>query len=241
MSKTDRRKRTSKKSDAAVVVAIIGLIGTLTAAILNSPLILKLAERSSAPEAAGTTAAAPVFDENFDDNFANGFGFELGTWEVVKEGDGFILRGTATEPDSPAGKAYFGPGNFSDGAIEFRVKFLTAPGIYLDFRLQAEKGGYVFNFSPQYQAALLAKNTYNHGDWDFAAVSTESGLSYTIQQDAWYDVRVEAMGGQIVVIIDGNLVLSETDSSFAQGRVRFALEPNAVAEFDDVRIWTAKP
>lgn len=246
MPKVEKKKINEKKGfDTAVIVAVIGLIGTLVVGILNSPLVIKLLTPSSiitptviSPPANGGQL---IFSEDFEDDVASGFAFETGKWKIVKDKSNLVLQGIATETVAPAAKAYFGSNDFSDGMIEFRVKFLRSPGIYLDFRFQGETGGDVLNFSPDYQAILLATNAFENGNWNFSAISPNSNQSFSIQQNIWYKVQLGLKGEQMTVNIDGNHIMSESDSRFTKGRMRFALEPNATVELDDVKVWSVNP
>ena len=245
MTKAEKKKTNRKKRfDTAIIVAIIGLIGTLAVGILNSPLIVKLLDRSSTTPA-GTSPASNgeqlVFSEDFEDDAASGFAFETGKWEIVKDGSNFVLQSTATEPIAPAAKAYFGSNDFSDGSIEFRVKFLRPQGLYLDFHFQDEKGTYVLYISPEQQTIILATNILENNDWQFASISANSTRSITFQQDTWYKIQLKLQGEDITLNIDDNRVLSTSDSRFTQGRLRFTLDANAVVELDDVKVWSLKP
>ncbi len=247
MPKVEKKKTNGKKTlDTAIIVAMIGLIGTLAVGILNSPLIVKLLDRSSATLTPAETSLSTnggqlVFSEDFEDNTATGFGFELGKWEIVKEKSNFVLKGTATESIAPAAKAYFGSNDFSDGSIEFRVKFLQPQGLYLDFHFQDDKGTHVLNLSPEYQSIILATNTYENNNWKFAAISSDSTRSFSFQQNTWYKIQLELQEKDITLNIDGNRVLSASDSRFARGRMRFTLDANAIVELDDVKVWSINP
>ena len=64
----DKKKNEKKKLDTAIIVAIIGLIGTLTVGILNSPLIIKLldsAPTSSTPAEMDTPPNDAPSSENW--------------------------------------------------------------------------------------------------------------------------------------------------------------------------------
>jgi len=244
MPKVEKKKTNGKKRlDTAIVVAIIGLIGTLAVGILNSPLIIKLLDRTSVSPTPAETNLPPnagqlLFNEDFEDNAASGFAFELGEWEIIKEKSNFVLKGTATESDTPAAKAYFGSNDFSDGIIEFRFKFLQSIGLYMDFHFQAEKGSHVLHLSPDYESIFLSTITFQNGE---SPVSVISSQSFTFQQNTWYKVQLELQGSQITLNVDGNHILSVSDSLFEKGGMRFTLDPDTIVELDDVKVWSLKP
>ncbi|MCA2001929.1 MAG: hypothetical protein LDL51_08710 [Chloroflexi bacterium] len=245
MPRNGKKKTNEKKGiDTAIIVAIIGLVGTLTVGILNSQVIIKLLDRSSATPAETALSASDaqlIFDENFEDNIASGFAFEVGTWEIVNENSNLALKGVATESIAPAAKAYFGSNDFSDGVVEFRVKFLQPQGLYMDFRFDETRGTYLFNLSPEYQTIVLGTNTLIDGDWIFAAISDNSVRSFTFQRNVWYKIKLNLQGEDLILTIDGNRVLAASDPRFKRGRLRFALDAGAVVELDDIKVWSTTP
>lgn len=239
----DKKKNEKKKLDTAIIVAIIGLIGTLTVGILNSPLIIKLldsAPTSSTPAEMDTPPndGQLIFSEDFDDNAVSGFAFELGEWEIVKEKSNFVLKGSATGFDTLAAEAHFGPNDFTDGIIEFKFKFLKPIGLYMDFHFQAEKGGHFLNLSPTYESIFLAAIIFQN---DGNPVSVISSQSFTFQQDTWYKVWLEIQESQMTLNVDGNRIISASDSRFETGGMRFTLDPGTIVELDDIRVWSLKP
>lgn len=247
MPKTEKKKTDEKKGlDTPVIVAIIGLLSALTVGALNSSLISKLFDRAFATSTPTETSLTTngekiIFNQNFEDNASSGFAFETGKWEIVKEKSNFVLKGVATEPIAPAALAYFGSNDFSDGGVEFRVKFLNRQGLYLDFRSQNEQGNYVLYLFPENQTVILATNVLENNDWKFAPLSSNSSLSFAFQQDVWYDVRLDLRGENFTLNIDGNRIMSASDARFMRGRLRFALDINAAVELDDVKVWSANP
>lgn len=253
MPKGEKNSSAKKGKDTAVVVAIIGLVGTLIVGLLNSPVIIKLLERDSAalteapndiqPISAPVESNQPlgdlklVFDEDFEDKSANGFAFDLGDWEVVKDKSNYVLKGVATGPETPAAVAYFSSNDFSNGVIEFKVKFMDAGGIYLDFRLQ-NSGTYVFNMTPEYQNVILATNVFENGDWQFKPLTMDSVRTFTFQQDIWLNIRLEMHGADFTLTIDNNRIISASDSTFTRGQLRFTLDANSTVEIDDVKVWS---
>ena len=159
-----------EKVDSTIVVAIIGLIGTLVVAVLTSPIGVKLLERTSATE---TTSPVPtsippqdlkqIFKADFENGAASGFAFNSGDWKVVKDKSNYILQGTATGPIAPAAITYFGTNDFADGVIEFRVKFpLLTSNLYFEFRREEGNGSYVLYLVPGNQSIVLATNMLVH-------------------------------------------------------------------------------
>ncbi len=236
MSPNSKTKKS--KMSTTVLVALIGLAGTIITALLTSPVLIELIRKSSATETpVESTAVAPagaslVFNEDFEDGVASGFAFQMGDWKISKDKSNRVLEFIATGAEAPAAKAYFGPSIFSDGVVEFRVKFIELHGLYFDFR-QQEDAVYVLALDPESSVVLLAVNAEEFYEFD-----VNSNLPYTFQKDVWYAVRLEARGAQVTVNIDGNRVLSGSNDRLPSGSIRFALQPNAVVYLDDVKVWS---
>jgi hypothetical protein len=228
-----REAKRSKKVDTAIIVAVIGLIGTIMAALLNSPVLTKLVERT--PNA--LQDEKPIFSQDFEGGSSSGFGFEIGDWKVIQDGSNHVLQGTATESSVPAARAFFGPADFADGAIEFRFKFIRVGDLYFDFRHQ-ETGVYVLYFHTGMQNVVLAINALQGNDWQFTELGAESIQPFTYQENTWYSVRLEAQGSQFTVFLDGNRIMSASDTRLKNGRLRLVLAPDVVVFVDDVKIWS---
>jgi hypothetical protein len=228
-----REAKKSKKVDTAIMVAVIGLIGTIIAALLSSPVLTKLVERT--PDALQDEEL--IFSQNFESESSSGFGFEIGDWNVIQDGTNYVLQGTATESSVPAARAFFGPADFADGVIEFRFKFIQAGDLYFDFRHQ-ETGVYVLYFHPEVQNVVLAINAPQGSDWQFTELGAESIQPFTFQENTWYLVRLEVQGSQFTVFLDGNRIMSASDTRLKNGRLRLVLAPDEVVFVDDVKIWS---
>lgn len=227
-----KKSEKSKKVDNIIVVALIGLIGTIITALLTSPVLIRLMER--APEAAvSPQSIAPIFSQDFEGGNTSGFGFESGDWVVSKDNSNNILKGTGTESFTPAAIAYFGPADFTNGVIEFRFKFVQAHGMILDFRLQ-DKGVYILYLHPEAQNIVLGINV----DGNVTELGADAVQSFTFQEDIWYTVRLEVQGSQFTASVDGNQIMSTSDTRLDHGRLRFALEPNTIIYLDDVQVWS---
>jgi len=235
-------RATKKKIDTAVLVAIIGLVGTVIAALLSSPVLITLIEEKDATATSATEPIAggePIFSQDFENGNASGFAFISGTWEVAQDRadpGNAVLQASALDVADPTTKTYFGPSEFANGIIEFRCKFLRLGDLYLDFRYQ-EGSTYVLYFSSGKQYIALASNMIIGSDLQYSELSPESIQPFSIQEDTWYSVRLQAQGQQFMVSIDGNRLISASDARLDVGRLRFALGSNAALYLDDIRVW----
>lgn len=234
--KTPSRK---SKLNPTIVVALIGLAGTIITALLASPVLIELIKKSGATEtpAPGAASVPPdatlVFSEDFEDEIAGGFIFQFGDWEIVQENSNHVLKFSATGDLAPAAIAYFGPEDFADGVVEFRLMFIEWYGFFLDFRQQVDTL-YVLELEPERALILLAVNAPE----DFYALGDNHYSTFRFKKDVWYTIRLEARGRNVLASINGNQLISGSDPRLSSGRVRFALQPNAVVYIDDVTVLT---
>jgi hypothetical protein len=294
-----------KKIDTAIVVAIIGLCGTICVGLLNSPLLVKfIMDRASltqtvTPITAGTpleitatpaitgtpfidtatpavlttltatvdivtpTATTPrptrtrtpatatlgapqvlqqVFKADFENNFASGFGFTFGDWKILKDKTNHLLQGDSVGSVPPAAVAYFGPSDFTDGAVEFRVKFpILSSNLYFEFRQDETNGSYALHVDPTNKVIALGANMLADKKRQFSEIGSGARQAFTFQKDIWYKIRVEIKGEKMVVSIDDNLILLASDSHLVHGRLRFTLDPNSIVDFDETNVWIYQP
>jgi len=123
-------KKKSKKMDKAVVVALIGLAGTVIAALLASPIVERLLPNAST-EAANDNANR-VFWEDFEKGYPSGLSISSEEWQVMEDGEDTVLEVSGTLDGSTL--IGFGPTDFSDGRIEFELYFKNFDGFLLTFR-----------------------------------------------------------------------------------------------------------
>jgi hypothetical protein len=241
-----------EKPDSTVIVAIIGLAGTLIAGLLSSPVILKLLDQTPTPAQASpsaTTAPQPVsptntavpipgnltatFSQAFDSN-PSGFAFDTPlAWEIVKYKGNPVLEVDASQaPANDGSDIIFGPPDFGNGVINFKFNLIETGNFFLGFRGN-QNDSYLVYFAPQDSAITIMINgqTYN---WNGEDLSTRS---FTFTPDNWYDVRLEVQGENMTLWIDNNRILTASDARLQSGAVFFHLDAGSMLQFDDVQIW----
>ena len=236
MSKTSSKK----EINVAILVALIGLAGTVIAALLGSPLLTRLLE-SPTPEIATPLGEAKlVFSADFEDGTASGFGFISDNWTVARDKSNKVLQADATSftPDQFT-VATFGPTDFSNGVIEFKLKYETIGCFYTNFRLR-EGAEYIFYLNGAEGLVSLAYNNQAQ-DWALTVFSEDTLQSFSAQTGVWYSVRIEARGTQITAYLDGNKLFTGDDARLQSGRLQFSMDPGAKVLLDDVKVWTFEP
>ena len=195
---------------------------------------------SSSPD--GDKSSGLALFEDFEDGVANGIIIGEGDWEVVDDGNDnrvFLIDNT----DSPSWPAVqIDISDFSDGAIEFRVKFLhydlardDGSGLVsLHFRSTAE-GGYVYALHPFGRRTEISFVGPDNG-WVRLIGST---ATTNFELNRWYSARIEVEGETIAAYLDGVLMSRVEDTRASIGDVTIGVGPNTVAQFDDIRITSA--
>ncbi|MFN8414345.1 MAG: hypothetical protein U0Z26_18335 [Anaerolineales bacterium] len=188
-----------------------------------------------------------VVDENFEDGIANGFttggdGNDW-SWEVVDDGTGNMVF-EVNNPAAVWSHSVFGPREFSDGIIQFRVRLLdydlssdTGSGIaLLSFREISRVGGYVLALHAfQRQVSL-----YYFGPDQHWIPLNYGGTTYEFNKNIWYEVELKAKGGNIQSYLNTVSVGTSNDSRFVKGEVHISAGPSTIAQFDDVKVWVSK-
>jgi hypothetical protein len=240
----------NKGVNTAIIVAIIGLVGTIIAALISSPWLDDKLGTPTEPvpaTAIPTTSTGPtlstnttlVFQEDFEDATASGIAFGAGMWEIVKDKANHVLQVTADTPSqSVLADAVFGPADFASGIIEFKLKFIEPGKIYLNFREQDGPGYFLLLDMVGRQIVLGYKSPGANGLMDYAALTAQSA---TFQTGTSYLVNLEVRGEQMTVSMDNNRIFSASDPRLLLGRLTFTASSGTVASFDDIQVWSFGP
>ncbi len=241
----------NKALDTAIIVAIIGVVGTLLAAIIGSAWFGDIFKKPTATALATTppptTSTGPtlstnttlIFQEDFEDAAASGIAFGAGTWEIVKDKANHVLQVTADTPSqSVLADAIFGPADFASGIIEFRLKFIDPGKVYLNFRDLGGPGYYLLLDTVGGQIVLGYKSPGANGLMDYAALAAQSAA---FQTGTVYLVHLEVRGEQMTVSVDNNRIFSASDPRLLLGRLTFTASSGTVASLDDIQVWSFGP
>ena len=241
----------NKGSNAVIIVAIIGLIGTIFAAMLSSDWFGELIKRPTPTVLAtipppGTTVGPTlpsgtmlIFEEDFEDTTASGIAYGAGTWEIVKDKANHVLQVRADTPSQAVlADAVFGPSDFASGIIQFGLKFITQGKVWINFRELGGPGYYLLLDAVDGQISLGYKSPGANGLFDYAGLVANPA---TFQTETWYLVHIEVRNDQMIVFVDNNRVFSASDGRLLLGRLTFTASQGTVASFDDIRVWYFGP
>ncbi len=229
--------RKNKKLDTAIVVALIGLTGTIVTALLASPLLEKLLVGTAVPTEGGSNSdSVLVFSEDFEKGHASGLSFTSEEWQVVQEEGSSVLEASGTRNGNTA--ITFGPNDFADGIIQFRLFFRNFDGFILSFR-SAGSETYTLYFAPSSEEIKFGYGNSANG-WKLEPF--ENGLaSFHFAENVWYDVKLEVKGAQMTLWVDDKKLLASSDSRLKQGGMEFAVQDTGTVLLDDIEVYQSTP
>jgi hypothetical protein len=179
-----------------------------------------------------------LLQEDFEDNFANGWYFLHALDSVIKrdlEGNHYL---SATGPvRSNYYWLTYGDKHlkWTDYAFESRIKFVEGPH-NLAIWVRTDSVGTFSSF-------LLYGGTFNFNEMN---VQDNVNKFYDptqriFDQGKWYTIRVQIKGNIISAYVD-NVYLSEVEltNPLEQGGVGFGFDGGETLNFDDIRVWSLK-
>jgi len=138
------------------------------------------------------------------------------------------------QPDGLLHAVFAGKTDWADYAFSARVRIESneADGrAGLIFRA-TDEGFALFRLHRQTSRVQLAYHSNNLFGWQILA---ERPLPFVVKGDAWHEMEVQALGDQIVCLLDGKVVLQATNDSILRGDVGF-YSVDSRASFDDARV-----
>jgi photosystem II stability/assembly factor-like uncharacterized protein len=164
-----------------------------------------------------------LVDEDFEDGEVQDWYYDPAGWEIIAEGANHVWHNTQ--------QAYASTGGTRDIAWFLRVRRVSSDA-NLYFRTQWSN-----NYGLRLEATRLVLWTEREGfPQDLASANLAIGTT-------WHDYRIDAVGHQITVTVDGSVVLPFTDSDEGSLRGGIALEAYAAdgARFDDIILYSLNP
>ncbi len=232
-------KNKSKKMDKAIVIALIGLAGTVLAALIASPVFEKFFSATPAPETAGEQEAVSdrVFWEDFENGHFSGLSISTQEWQVMDYEGGSVLEVSGTYTGNTT--VSFGANDFSDGSIRFRLLFKNFGGFILTFRSNMDVETYTLYLAPRSNEIQLGYGSAAN-DWNLAAFG-DGIRSFEFTESVWYEVKLEAKGGQFTLWIDNKKLLAARDERLQQGGTEFAVQYEGTVLLDDIAVYQPNP
>jgi photosystem II stability/assembly factor-like uncharacterized protein len=164
-----------------------------------------------------------LVDEDFEDGQVQGWSFDPASWEIMVDGSTHVWHTTQ--------QAYASTGWAKDIAWFLRVRRVNSDA-NLYFRT-----AWPNNYALRLEAARLVLWTERSGTpQDLASANLAIGTT-------WHDYRIDAVGHQITVSVDGGVVLPFTDGDEGSLRGGIGLEAYAAdgTRFDDIYLYSVTP
>lgn len=175
-------------------------------------------------------ADAPRFDTGFEDGLS-AWDFGGVPWSVQGAGADAVLRAGATREVYPV--ALWATVDFGDAdvSVRFRLTDTTseaAAGIV--FRARDHRSYYAV------RASGIEDNVRLYTMEEGERVAIAGAEVSRLQAGRWYTMRVVAVGKQIQVYLDDQLVIDQADEKYSQGKVGVWVIEDSTAEFDDFSV-----
>jgi pectate lyase len=192
----------------------------------TSAVLLGLAVAASVVFTPPTASAATLLSDDFEDGNSAGWSTNGGSWSVVTDGSR-ALRQPGMSTDA---RALLGP-SWAQQSVQARVKPTGFNGANRHVAVSARAQ----NASNYYYLALSGNGSVVLGKRTGGTFTTLASAPAAISAGTWYTVRLEAFGQSLRGFVDGTLLATATDTSFASGTAGVTTN-YASASFDDVLI-----
>jgi len=193
---------------------------------------LKPSQRSAPSGVAAISAGTVLFEEDFEGDQVRGIGFSAEPgWRFAADESGNRVY----EMDNREGSGYkafsFGTDDWENYSVEFRGKLLSPTGSGSEIGLQFRSDGYTFYVLVLGEGEMYLAYSVGGSEWSRLITQFPE-----IQHDAWYNIRVDVQGDQVVVYLDGTQVINARGSEIQQGWVLIFVGPHTNAQVDDIRV-----
>lgn len=236
----DRKNQQAKKrrlQPALHKMTIMLITTALTAGFFMAHFAFQSAHSSISTSGPTTTELEiPIFTPQilFEDDFEAG---HLEQWEnrnsigrIVRDGDNHILRLENTSDDFVIFLLPHRP--WTNYAVEASVRIEQSTPTNTDFFINIRTNG-DGSYSAGLDMETSTTNILAASNGTFADLGTKT-IGLTMNQ--WLQLRIEAVGNQIALYIDEELMRSATSSDHAAGTISFSIAPHTIVELDNVRV-----
>jgi hypothetical protein len=176
------------------------------------------------------------FDSDMLGNIANGFMQDVGTWEVVRDGDNPVMAQKAKSSDSTFNVALVADTQLADLDLKVRMKANAGD---LD-----RVGGLVWRAKDK-DNYYVAR--YNPLEDNFRVYKVQAGKRTQFQSASipgdtkWHTMRVTMKGSKITCYLDDTKHLEVEDSTFAEaGKIGLWSKADAQSYFDDLVVTSGR-
>jgi len=217
----------SARRSSHVLARFVGLVIGLT-------VVSALAQASRGRTTSTRAKAGKVWNFEADQpgKIAKGFTGEVGTWEVLRDGDNQVLAQKAKNSDSTFNLALVGDTHFAD--VDLRVRMKAVAG-------ETDRGGGLVWRAKDKDNYYIARS--NPLEDNFRVYKVQAGKRTQFQSakitgdTQWHTLRVTMKGSKIACYFDETKYLEVEDSTFPEaGKIGLWSKADAQSYFDDLTV-----
>jgi len=172
------------------------------------------------------------FESDLPGKIAKGFTGDVGTWEVVRDGDNQVLAQKAKSADGTFNLALAGDTHFADLDLSVRMKAVAG---------DADQGGGLVWRAKDKDNYYVAR--YNPLEDNFRVYKVQAGKRTQFKSakfpgdTKWHTLRVVMTGAKITCYLDATKYLEVEDSTFPDsGKIGLWTKADAQSYFDDLTV-----
>lgn len=177
------------------------------------------------------SANAPLLSSNFDAGTAAGWTTTMGS-ASVQDGQ-YVLSGSQA-------RSFTGDPSWSDYTIDTDATLAQGAGYGVFFRVTnaANLTGYSFQYDANWMGGsfIMRQWTAGHEAAPFATASPPAGFQWSGTER---QVKLNVSGNTFTAFIDGQQVLTGTNSAYSSGQVGLRTWTNSSASFDNFQVSAA--
>ncbi len=172
------------------------------------------------------------FESDQPGKIARGFSGQVGTWEVVPDGDNHVLAQKAKNDDDTFNVVLVDGTRYKDLDLSVRLKAVAG---------ELDRGGGLVWRAKDKDNYYIAR--YNPLEDNFRVYKVEAGKRTQFQSakvpgdTKWHTLRVTMSGTKITCYLDGKKLLEADDSTFPDaGKIGLWSKADAQSYFDDLNV-----
>jgi len=152
--------------------------------------------------------ASVLFQSNFDS--MNGLTPLIGSWNVTSTGE---LR-----PNISGGRLAFGDSSWTDYSVDVTATLESGRGYGVYYRADSNPKitGYIFQYDPGVGNKFIVRKVVEGVEQSTALQSVKMPSDFSVY-NTQHDISISLQGSQQTIKVDGQTVLSFTDTSFTKG------------------------
>ncbi len=172
-----------------------------------------------------------LLEASLDDGVIDGFEIIEGEWQLTEAQDGNVVAEIDNRDGASNPAFQIGDADWANYSLNYRFKYLSdsveGSEIYINFHI-SESGPYQVAMGMGENAYVVLGHIPNANSWNTLAEETAN-----LAPDEWHDLRLDVSGGEISLLLDGDLVFSVTDDSSSAGIIEMGVGAGTHAQFDD--------